>query len=297
MYPAEFEYERPADLAAALDLLARHGQDAKVLAGGASLVPLMKLRLARPALVIDIGRLPGLAGFERRDGQLVIRALTRHADVELADDLRTTLPILHDVASRIGDPQIRNMGTVGGGVAECDPAGDWGPALLALGASLRCVSRRGERVVPADDFFVDAYTPALAPDEILTEILVPLPPRGSGGAHVKLERRSGDFAVANVSVQLTLDGAGRYERIGIGVGAIGLKPVRAARAEAVLRGERPSEARLAEAAREVAACTEAVSDVRGSAEYRRHVAAVLFRRAVALAERRARGGGGEGRHG
>jgi carbon-monoxide dehydrogenase medium subunit len=289
MYPSSFAYERPESVEETLELLARFGDEAKLLAGGASLVPLMKLRLATPARLIDIGHLPGLAGERSQDGHLVIRALTRHFDVETSSTISSTFPVLHDIAALIGDPQIRNVGTIGGSVVECDPAGDWGPGLLALDARVRCVSTRGERTVAARDLFVDAYTTSLEPDELLTEVLFPLPPPGSGGAHLKLERRIGDFAIANCSVQVTLDEAGRYQQVGIGVGGIALRPLKVTEAEELLRGQQPEEALLQQAAQAVSDSDESFSDIRGSAEYRKHVAGVLFRRALALAERRARG--------
>ncbi|MBI4493387.1 MAG: xanthine dehydrogenase family protein subunit M [Chloroflexi bacterium] len=297
MYPASFEYARPETLEEALELLAQWGDEAKLLAGGASLVPLMKLRLAQPRYVIDIGRLRGLAGEARQDGHLAIRALTRHVEVQDSATIRSALPILHDITSQIGDPQIRNMGTLGGSVAECDPAGDWAPGLLALDASVYCVSQRGERTIAARDLFLDAFTTALEPDEVLTEVLFPLPPARSGGAHLKLERRAGDFAIANCSVQVTLDEAGRYQQIGIGVGGIALAPLKVVAAEDLLRGQQPGEDLLRQAAQAVSDCTESFSDIRGSAAYRKHVAGVLFRRALALAERRARGESVEVQHG
>lgn len=286
MYPAQFDYHRAETLEEALELLAAHGQEARLLAGGASLLPLMKLRLANPALVVDIGRLPGLSHILERDGRLAIGALTRHVEVEDSDEIRRRLPILHDIASHIGDVQIRNMGTVGGSIAEVDPAGDWAPGLLALDASVRCVSKRGERTIAARELFVDAYTSALEPDEALTEALFPLPGQGSGGSHLKLERRAGDFAIACVSVQLTLDGDGRCSAIGVGLGGVGLAPLKVTAAEELLRGQQPTAELLEEAGRAVSTSTEGISDVRGSAEYRQHVAGVLFKRAFEAAAKR-----------
>jgi carbon-monoxide dehydrogenase medium subunit len=289
VYPKSFEYERPQSVEETLQWLGQWGDEAKLLAGGASLVPLMKLRLASPAYLVDIGDLRGsLAGIEV-NAQVTIGALTRHVEIEDATRLHQMLPILHDVASQIGDPQIRNMGTIGGSVVECDPAGDWGPGLLALDASVRVRSLSGKRTIAARDLFLDAYTTAVGPDELLLDVQIPLPGPRSGGAHLKLERRAGDFAIANCSVQLTFDGDGRYSSIGIGVGGLGLVPIKVTDAEDLLRGQRPDEALLAEAARTVSASTEAVSDIRGSAEYRQQVAGVLFRRALSVAERRARG--------
>jgi carbon-monoxide dehydrogenase medium subunit len=296
MYPASFDYERPDTLEQILDLLSQHGSDAKLLAGGASLVPLMKLRLAMPGLVVDLGSLRELAGIERQNGDLVVRSLTRHVDVQDSSDVGSTFPLLHDLASQVGDPQIRNMGTVGGSIVECDPAGDWGPGLLALDATVRCVSKRGERTIPASSLFLDAYTTAVEHDEVVTEVRFPVPGPRSGGAHKKLERRVGDFAIANCSVQVTLDEEGRYQQIGIGVGGISLAPIKVTAAEELLAGQKPSETLLQEAARAVSECTESFSDIRGSAQYRKHVAGVLFRRALDAAERRARGEQVEVRH-
>lgn len=290
MYPPEIDYERPARLPDALQLLAERGQDARLLAGGASLVPLLKLRLASPQLLIDIGRLQGLDGVQERDGGLAIGSLTRHADLSRDPEVRSRLPLLTDVAGQIGDPQVRNMGTVGGAAAEADPAGDWGPGLLALEAEVHARSARGERTIPAGDFFVDAFTTALAPDELIDTIFVPLPAGRSGGAHTKLERRAGDYPVACASVQVRLGDDGRCERARVAIGGVALTPVRVTGAERLLEGRKPSEAELEEAARAVEASADGLSDVRGSSVYRMHVAGVLFRRAWDAAWRRATGG-------
>lgn len=289
MYPAPFDYECPEMLEEALDLVAYYGDKARILAGGASLIPMMKLRLARPERLIDIGRLDELAGLSWFDDRLAIGALTKHVGLQDTPLVRQRFPLLHDLVSQIGDPQIRNMGTVGGSVAGADPSSDWGPGLLALNGGVRCVSQRGKRVVAARDFFLDLYTTALAPDEIVTEILCPLPPPQTGGAHLKLERRSGDYAIANCSVQVTLDTVGRYQNIGIGIGGVSTIAIKVAAAEDLLKGELPGEALHQQAAHLVATCTDIHSDIRGSSEYRRQVLHILFRRALARAERRARG--------
>lgn len=289
MYPAPFDYERPEVLEEALDLVAHYGDKARILAGGASLIPMMKLRLARPERLIDIGRLDELAGLSWFDDHLAIGALTKHVGLQDAPLVRQRFPLLHDLVSQIGDPQIRNMGTVGGSVAGADPSSDWGPGLLALDGAVCCVSQGGRRVIAARDFFLDLYTTALTPDEIVTEILCPLPPPHTGGAHLKLERRSGDYAIANCSVQVTLDAVGRYQDIGIGIGGVSTMAIKVVAAEDLLKGELPGEALHRQAAHLVATCTSIHSDIRGSAEYRGQVLHILFRRALAIAERRARG--------
>ncbi|HZR99814.1 MAG TPA: xanthine dehydrogenase family protein subunit M [Chloroflexota bacterium] len=289
MYPAAFHYARAASVQHAVALLREHGDEARLLAGGASLIPLMKLRLAAPTVLVDIGRLGELDGLAWRDGTLTIGALTRHADV--ADDpaVAEALPLLHDVARGIGDTQVRNMGTVGGALAEADPAGDWGPALLALEGSVRVVGPEGERRIAAADLFLDAYTTALAPDEVLLDAAFPVPGPRAGSAHLKFEVRAGDFAVANCAVAVTLDDADRCATIGIGLGGVGLRPERVTAAEALLRGQMPTPALVAAAAQAVMGCTESFDDVRGSAAYRQQLGGVLFERALALALRRARG--------
>jgi carbon-monoxide dehydrogenase medium subunit len=289
MYPANFEYDRPETLEEALELLAEHGDDAKIIAGGATLVPLMKLRLVSPERLIDIGRLRELVGESQRDSHLIFGAMTRHVDVEDSASVKDLFPILHELVSQIADRQIRNVGTVGGGVAVVDPGGDWCPGLLALDGSVRCASKRGERTIAARDLFLDAYSPTLEPDELLTDVRFPLPSTNSGGAHLKLQLRAGVYAASCVSVQLTLGDSGSYENVGIGIGGIGTLPLKAVAAEELLKGEQPSEELLRQAAWEISESTEFISDIRGSAEYRQQVTKELFRRALAVAERRARG--------
>lgn len=289
MYPAAFHYARAASVQHAVALLREHGDEARLLAGGASLIPLMKLRLAAPTVLVDIGRLGELDGLAWRDGTLTIGALTRHADVAEDAAVAEALPLLHDVARGIGDTQVRNMGTVGGALAEADPAGDWGPALLALEGSVRVVGPEGERRIAAADLFLDAYTTALAPDEVLLDAAFPVPGPRAGSAHLKFEVRAGDFAVANCAVAVTLDDADRCATIGIGLGGVGLRPERVTAAEALLRGQMPTPALVAAAAQAVMGCTESFDDVRGSAAYRQQLGGVLFERALALALRRARG--------
>ena len=293
MYPAKFEYARAESLAHAIELLERYGDEAQLLAGGASLIPLMKLRLATPSHLVDIGRLRELSGVRRDDGEVVIGALTRHAELERHAELCAVLPIVHDAASRIGDVQVRNMGTIGGSLAECDPAGDWVPVLLALDGEVRAQGPAGERSIQAGKLFVDAYTTSLAQGEVLTEVRLPIPRRRQGAAHVKIERRAGDYAIASCSVAIALDDAGACRAIAIGLGGVGLFPLRVSAAEELLAGQALSEPLLDEAAEAVRTCTESYGDARGGEDYRRHLGGVMFRRALELARRRATGQHGE----
>ncbi len=276
----------------ALEVLARSGEETKVLAGGQSLIPLMKLRLASPARLLDIGRLRELGGIRREDGFLRIGALTRHADIE-SSSMPPGLEFLREGVRVIGDPQVRNLGTIGGALAEVDPAGDWCPMLLALTTSVICRSSSGERVVPLKEFSVDAYTPALTPAELLTEVRIELPPVGSGGAYLKLERKAGDFAIASSAVVVQAGEKDRIESIGIGLGGVGLTPVKAEKAEKLLRGKELSEEAVVQAVETLMGEINPLADLRGSADYKREVAGVLFRRALTSAWGRARSGSGK----
>src|SRR5919202_1475355 len=221
MYPNVFDYFRPESLAEAVALLGQHGEDARPLAGGQSLIPLMKLRVANPAVLVDLNRLPGLGYVERRNGTLALGALARHVDVRAAPEVQADLPIMLDATRVVGDAQVRNLGTVAGALAEADPGGDWGPVLLALNGAVHCRGPQGDRVIPAADLFVDYFTTALAPDELITEVCLPVPAAGGGGAYLKLERRAGDFAVVGVGVQLTLGADRTCQEIGIGLAGVG----------------------------------------------------------------------------
>jgi carbon-monoxide dehydrogenase medium subunit len=290
MIPDRFEYFSPATVAEAVGLLQTYGPDAKPLAGGHSLIPLMKLRLAAPRYVVDLNRIPGLAFIEEADGILRIGALTRHADLEVSDLIRARYPLLADAARVIADPLVRNMGTIGGSLAHADPAGDWGAAMLAARATVVAVGARGERAIPIDDLLVDTFTTALEPHEILTEIRIPQPPPRSGGAYLKLERKVGDFAIAAVGVSLTLDGQGMCTRVGIGLCNVGPTSLRARRAEEALRGQVPDDGSIGRAAQAAAQECDPVSDLRGPAEYKRDMVRVLAERALRRALERARGG-------
>ena len=286
MFPAAFDYRASATLAEAFDILKQRGDEAKVMAGGQSLIPLLKLRFAQPALVVDISRLPNLAGIERKDGHLRIGALTRHVDIERSKELVSLCPILPEAAHWIADPLVRNKGTIGGSLCHADPSGDWGSVMLALNAEFVATSGSGERVIQAADFFKGPFTTALRPDEILTEIRIPLAGH-SGGAYNKLERKVGDFATVAVAVQVELSG-GKVARAGIGLTAVGETNVKAAAAEKALVGHEPTDEVIAEAGRLAAAAAEPKSDVRGSAEFKKDIVRVFVQRGLKTAVARAR---------
>jgi carbon-monoxide dehydrogenase medium subunit len=287
MIPAPFEYHRPASLQDAVALLGRFGDDAKLLAGGQSLIPLMKLRLTSPRHVIDVNRVPGLATLDERDGALVIGALVREADLETSDLVRRRFPILADVCRVVADPVVRNLATVGGNLAHGDPANDHPAAMLALDAEVVAVGPKGSRRIPVTGFFTGPLTTALGPGEILTEIRVPLPPPRTGGAYVKMERKVGDFATAAVAVQLTLAGDGTCARAGIGLTNVGATPIKARRAEGLLRGRHVDDATIREAARAAADESDPAEDLRGPVAYKRDLVRVLTARAIRRALERA----------
>ncbi|MGQ0669047.1 MAG: FAD binding domain-containing protein [Actinomycetota bacterium] len=287
MLPASFEYYRPSSLEEALGLLSEHGEDAKVLAGGQSLIPLMKLRLAAPGHIVDINRIEGLDGLAEEGGWLRIGALARNQTLADSDLLRTRYPTMAAAAPLISDPIVRNLGTIGGSLAHADPAGDWGSVMLALGANVVVRSAGGEREMPIADFLVDTFTTALEPQEILTEVRVPAPSGASGGTYLKLERKVGDFATVAAAVHLSLSN-GTVERAGIALTAVGLRNIQATQAEKSLAGAEPADEAFAEAGRLAAEASSPISDVRGSAEYKRHVVDVYVRRGLARALEMAR---------
>jgi carbon-monoxide dehydrogenase medium subunit len=289
MIPAPFDYHAPASLADAIALLQQHGDEAKVLSGGQSLLPLLKLRLASVSHLVDIGRIPGLEYIREEDGVLRIGGRTRESALERSDLIAARYPILLDTARVIADPLVRNRATVGGNLAHADPANDHPATMIALGARIVATGAGGERTIPAEAFFTGLFSTALRPDEILTEIRVPVPPPRSGGAYVKLERKVGDFATAAAAVQITLDAAGRIERAGIGLTSAGPTPVKAREAEAFLQGRAPEPPVVAEAARLAAAAASPTADRRGSVEYKREMARVLTARALRKAVERAGG--------
>ena len=289
MIPSAFDYHAPGTLEEAVALLERHGDEAKVLSGGQSLLPLLKLRLGDAGHLVDIGRIPGLAGITEADGYLRIGGATREADLERSDLVREKYPILLDTAAVIADPLVRNRATVGGNLAHGDPANDHPATMLALEADVVARGPDGERTIPITRFFTGLFATALAPTEILTEIRIPIPPPRSGGAYVKLERKVGDFATAAAAVQVTLGGQGEITRIGIGLTNAGPTPIKATAAEAYLLGRRPDAEVVAEAARLAAGAASPSADRRGSTEYKRDMARVLTGRAINRAVQRAGG--------
>jgi carbon-monoxide dehydrogenase medium subunit len=286
MLPSRFEYHRPVSLEEAFQLLSQYGDDAKVLAGGQSLIPVMKLRLATPGHIVDIGRL-GLDEIAESGDTLTVGALARHRDLERSDVIKAGYPVMATAAPLISDPVVRNLGTIGGSLCHADPAGDWASVLLALGASVVVGSARGERELPVSEFLVDTFTTALEPDEILTQVKVPKATGSFGGTYLKLERKVGDFASVAAAVHLSMSN-GAIDRAGIALTAVGTKNIRAADAEASLAGAEPTEDAFAEAGRLAAEASSPVSDVRGSEAYKRHVVDVYVRRGLARALEAAR---------
>ncbi len=288
MRPRSFEYLRPSSVEEAIGFLKDHGEGAKLLAGGQSLIPLMKLRLASPQVLIDIGRIPGLS-FIREEGDVLrIGAMTRHRDLEQTSLVRDRYPLLAEAAHSLGDPQVRNLGTIGGSVAHADPASDWGAALLAFDTKLVLTGPKGSRTVSIDGFFRDTFVTALEPTEVLTEVRIPKTVARSGGAYMKLKRKTGDFATVAAATQVELDGRGAIAKARIGLAAMGHTPVRARRAEQHLIGRMPNSVTLAEAAKLAAEDARPTRDLRGGEEHKRAQVEVYTRRALEKAVERAR---------
>jgi len=286
MLPAAFDYRAPTTLAEALGVLKEKGDDAKVMAGGQSLIPLLKLRFAQPALVLDIGRLPALNRVSRQDGHVAIGALVRHVDIEHDREIATTFPIMFEAVHWIADPLVRNRGTVVGSVCHADPAGDWGSVMLALGAELVAMSGSGERVIPVDGFFQDPFTTSLKANEIVTEIRIPIPAGPAGGAYNKLERKVGDFATVAVAVQVEMSGR-KVARAGIGLTSVGPTNIKATSAEKALVGHELTDEVIREAARLAAEAAEPKDDVRGTAAYKKDIVRVFVQRGLHTALGRA----------
>jgi aerobic carbon-monoxide dehydrogenase medium subunit len=289
MKPPRFEYAAPRTLDEAVDLLDQHGEGAKVLAGGQSLIPLLNFRLAHPAMLVDINRLADLAYVRPNDGGVAIGALTRQHAVERSGEVAARVPVLAEACHLIGHLPIRHRGTIGGNLAHADPASELPAVMVALEAEIRLASRRGARGVPAGEFFTGALTTALQTGELLTEVRVPgLPPR-TGGAFVEMARRAGDYALVGVAAIVTLDGAGRCQRARLALCGVGPTPVRARAAEEALTGHAPAGAVLDEAARRAADATSPSGDLHGSAAFRRQLARHFTREAIQMAARRAGG--------
>jgi carbon-monoxide dehydrogenase medium subunit len=287
MIPQSFEYFRPGTLAEAIALLQEHGDGAKILSGGQSLIPMMKVRLARPEFIIDINRLADLQYIKEEGGYLKIGGLTREADLDSSSLIRAKYPIILDTAATIADPQVRNLATVGGNLAHGDPANDHPATMLALGAEIIATGQGGERTIPITNFFLSVFTTALEHGEILTEIRIPIPPSASGGAYFKLERKVGDFATVGVAAQVTLDGNGVCRRAGIGLTNVGATPIKAGRAEDFLVGKTVDERQISQAAQLAAEEAQPSSDLRGPAEYKVSMIRELTKRALVRASERA----------
>jgi carbon-monoxide dehydrogenase medium subunit len=286
MIPASFDYVRPPDLDGALKILSEREGEAKILSGGYSLLPLLKLRLAQPALLVDLRDVRGLDGIVETDDELRIGARATHRAIH-EHPIVQTYPLLHDVAGGIGDPQVRNWGTIGGSVAHADPASDWPAALLAANATVVCAGARGERLIAARDFFLDTFTTAIEPTEVLTEVRFRRRPRGQGGAYKKLERRAGDFATAGVATIIRLGDDGSIAFAGVGVTGVSPSPFAATDAEAVLTNARPAEDLFRSAGAVAAAQSDPSADVRGPVDYKRAMVAELTVRSLRSAVERA----------
>jgi carbon-monoxide dehydrogenase medium subunit len=291
MIPSAFEYFAPTTLQEAVSLLAAHKEAAKLLAGGHSLLPMMKLRLASPACLIDLGRIPDLAYIRESDGRVHIGPMTTHVMLETSELLRQRLTALAEAAAAIGDVQVRNRGTIGGSLAHADPAADLPAAVLMAEAQFTLLGAGGERTVPAERFFVDLLTTALQPDEVLTEIQAPLPPARTGTAYLKVFQKASGFAIVGVAARLTLAPDGRTcQTARLGITGVAPKAFRATAVEQALEGKGLDEAAIAAAAEHASAGVEALSDLHASAEYRLALARIYTKRALLRALTRAQGG-------
>ena len=289
MIPASFDYHAPASLPEALALLTKYGEEAKVLSGGQSLLPLLKLRLGQAAHLVDIGRIPGLEYVREEGGMLRIGGRTRESALEQSEVVKSRYPILLDTTKVIADPVVRNMATVGGNLAHGDPGNDHPATMIALRAQVVATGPKGERVIPIEQFFKGLFRTALKPDEVLTEIRIPAPPAHSGGAYQKLERKVGDYATAAAAAQVTLAANGTVEKVGLALTNVGPTPILCTEAEAYLTGKKPDATTLAETAKLAAKAATPSADRRGSVEYKREMARVLTGRALKAAVSRAGG--------
>lgn len=289
MIPASFEYHAPKTVEEALRLLERHGDEAKLLAGGHTLLPMMKLRLAAPRFVVDIGRVRGLNYIREEGGHIAIGAMSTHAEVAASELVRSRCPLLAETAEHIGDVQVRNRGTMGGSLAHADPAADYPAPILALESEIVAQGSSGKRIIRAEEFFVDLLTTRLRPGEILTEVRVPIPPARTGGAYAKLAQPASGFALCGVAAVLQLNGQGMAERVRVGVTGVGAKAYRAAGVESALTGQACGEKEIRAAAQHAADGVDVLGDLHASSDYRREMASVYVRRAVTQAAARAAG--------
>jgi carbon-monoxide dehydrogenase medium subunit len=287
MIPAQFDYQAPTTIEEALSLLSANADDAKLLAGGHSLIPAMKLRLAQPALLVDLARIKDLSYIREEANSILIGAMTTHYEIESSSLLKRICPLLPECASHIGDVQVRNKGTIGGSIAHSDPAGDWPAAIIALNAEMITVGKDGERRIKADDFFVDFLTTALKPGEILRQVHIPKPAGRFGHAYQKVRHPASGFAVVGVAVALDLNAGNSCETAGVGITGVAAKAYRAAKVENALAGRQIDEAVPAEAAAHACDGVEINADLYASADYRKHLAQVYTRRAIQTAFARA----------
>jgi carbon-monoxide dehydrogenase medium subunit len=290
MNPSQFAYQRAGSVDEAIALLEEHGEGAKLIAGGHSLLPIMKLRLAEPEMLIDIGRIPDLRGVRRDEGEIAIGALVTHHQIATDAQIRSAAPLLADTAARVGDRQVRNRGTIGGALAHADAAADYPAAILALDATIIARGPRGERRIAAREFFVDFLTTDLQPDEVLTEVRSPVPSEGHGWSYQKLANQASGYALVGVGAIVVLDADDAFTDIRVGVTGTAAVPWRAEATESALRGQRLDAGAVAAAAELVDAGVEPLDDLHGSAEYRRRVTRGLTRRAILEAVGRARQG-------
>jgi len=289
MIPASFDYIAPQTLDEAVRALGDHGEEAKLLAGGHSLLPLMKLRLTNPKLLIDLRKIPGLSSIAEQDDKIVVGALTTHYQIESSELLKKKCPLLPQTARAIGDVQVRNRGTIGGSLTHADPSADWPAAMLALGGELKLTGPKEDRTVQAERFLLGPMTTAIEPTEILTEIRVPIFARRCGSAYLKMAQQASGFAIVGVAVWLKIGQQGRCEDVGIGVTGLSDKPFRAHGVEERLRGSKLTPKLIEESASQVATAVHPLADLHASAEFRAHLARVYTSRAIQEAAKRVRG--------
>src|SRR5258708_7739541 len=294
MYRRLFHYHRAGSLKEAVSMLGQLGEGAKFLVGGQSLIPLIKLSSANPEHLVDLNFIPDNSFIREDAGKLHFGAMTRHAEIEHSA-LARKIPVLHDCAAGIADVQVRNRGTIGGSLAEADPSGDWANALITLETTVHCLGPYGTRTIPLKDFIKDAYTTALAPNELVTEVEVKIPPKGSSGAYVAFKRSAPVYPSASAAVQLTMAGDVCRDAA-IALGCVGLTAIRATEAETTLRGKSLNDKTIATVAEAARAAADPQPDMRGSADYKRQLVVALVKRAVQIAARRARGEQVEGTH-
>jgi aerobic carbon-monoxide dehydrogenase medium subunit len=280
MIAQSFNYETPSTIEEAINLLVKHGEEAKVLSGGHSLIPMMKLRLASPETLIDINGVKGLSDIKEQEGKLIIGSLVRESQIEHSSEALKHFPIFGDVTKLIADPQVRNRGTIGGNLAHGDAANDHPAVMLALNATIVSEGPDGKKVTPIDEFFYGFYMTALQHGDILTEIHIPIPSGKTGNAYNKIERKVGDYAAAGVAVQITLDSDGVCTSAGIGLTNVNAVPLRASRSEQALIGKKLTTDVIAEAAKYASEDCNPSSDLRGSEDYKRHLVGVLVKRMI-----------------